>query len=56
MQCRTGDQLTYPILAGMAFDVLAVPPLLDECDRVISQAKLVMDGQRSLLKPSTLEA
>ena len=51
-----GMKETYPVLARMAFDVLAIPPMSDECERVFSQAKLVMGGQRSSLKPSTMEA
>lgn len=49
-------QTTYPKLAQMAFDLIAVPAMSAECERVFSQAKLTVSHQRSRLLETTVDA
>ena len=49
-------QTTYPKLAQMAFDLLSIPAMSAECERVFSQAKLAVNHQRNRLLETTLDA
>ena len=50
------NQSTYPRLAQMAFDLLSIPAMCAECERVFSQAKLTLVPQRNRMMESTLNA
>jgi hypothetical protein len=43
-------------LAQMGLDMAAIPAMSSECERVFSQAKLLIASQRHSLKPDTIEA
>jgi len=43
-------------LAQMALDVLAVPAMSDECERLFSSAKILLSDRRSRLKVDIIEA
>ncbi|XP_044716524.1 uncharacterized protein HRG_10056 [Hirsutella rhossiliensis] len=47
---------TQPDLARMALDVLSVPPMSDECERLFSSAKILLSDRRSRLKIDIIEA
>lgn len=47
---------SQPDLAQFALDVLAVPPMSDECERLFSSAKLLITDRRSCLKMDIIEA
>ncbi|KJZ69655.1 hypothetical protein HIM_10950 [Hirsutella minnesotensis 3608] len=47
---------TQSDLARMALDVLAVPPMSDECERLFSSAKILLSDRRSRLKIDIIEA
>ena len=47
---------TQPDLARMAFDVLAVLAMSDECERLFSNAKIFLNDRRSRLKIDIIEA
>ncbi len=47
---------TQPDLAQMALDVLAVPAMSDECERLFSSAKLLLSDRRSRLGMDIIEA
>ncbi|KAJ6785140.1 hypothetical protein PWT90_08160 [Aphanocladium album] len=47
---------TQPDLAQMALDVLAVPAMSDECERLFSSAKLLLSDRRSRLGIDMIEA
>jgi hypothetical protein len=47
---------TYPHLAKMAFDLLSIPAMSAECERVFSQAKFTATPQRNRINDETLEA
>ncbi|KAF3761314.1 HAT dimerization, partial [Cryphonectria parasitica EP155] len=44
----------FAALSQMAFNVLSIPAMSSECERVFSQGKLTMSSQRRM-KSSTLE-
>jgi hypothetical protein len=46
----------YPTLSKMALDLFSVPAMSAECERVFSQAKLVITSQRHHLNAEILEA
>lgn len=46
----------YSTVAKMAFDLFSVPAMSAECERIFSQAKLVITTQRNSLSEATLEA
>jgi hypothetical protein len=50
------QQATYPKLAQMAFDVLSIPAMSAECERVFSQAKLVVNDTRNRMTNDTIDA
>ena len=47
---------SQPDLAHMALDILAVPPMSDEIERIFSSAKLLLTDRRSRLKMDIIEA
>ena len=47
---------TYPRMAQMAFDILSIPAMSSECERVFSQTKLLLTTQRSRLADEIIEA
>jgi hypothetical protein len=49
-------QSTYPRLSQMAFDLLSIPAMSAECERVFSQARLTISTQRVRLKEDTIDA
>ena len=49
-------QTIYPKLAQMAYDLIAVPAMSAECERVFSQAKLTVSHQRNRLLETTVDA
>lgn len=51
-----GQVGTYPVLSRIALDVLSIPAMSDECERVFSQAKESVPNNRSSISPATLEA
>ena len=54
--CWWRDHRTeFPILSQMAIDVLSVPAMSSECERVFSQGKLTITSQRHRMKGATLE-
>ena len=50
------NQSIYPKLAQMAFDLLSIPAMSAECERVFSQAKLALGQQQNRMTEDTLEA
>jgi hAT family C-terminal dimerisation region len=40
----------------MGLDMLRIPAMSSDCERVFSQAKLMITGQRHRLKPDIVEA
>jgi hAT family C-terminal dimerisation region len=46
----------YPSLARMAYDVLSVPAMSAECERVFSAAKLLLSDRRARMKEDIIEA
>jgi hypothetical protein len=47
---------TQPDLARFALDILAVPPMSDDCERVFSGASILIDKRRSRLGMNIIEA
>jgi hypothetical protein len=43
-------------LAQMGLDMVSIPAMSSECERVFSQAKLLITGQRGALRPDIIEA
>ena len=43
-------------LAQFALDILAVPPMSDDCERLFSGAKIVLEDHRSYLNMDIIEA
>lgn len=50
------QQQGLPMLSQMAFDVLSIPSMSAECERIFSRAKLTSGPQRHSLVSETLEA
>jgi hAT family C-terminal dimerisation region len=49
-------QTTYPKLSQMAFDLLSIPAMSAECERVFSLTKLTITSQRNRMTETTMEA
>jgi len=49
------DPATYR-LAKLGLDMVAIPAMSSDCERVFSQCKLLITGQRNRLKPDIIEA
>ena len=47
---------TYPRLARMALDMLCIPAMSAECERVFSSSKLMVTDRRNRLKDDIIEA
>jgi hypothetical protein len=45
-----------PDVARFALDMLAIPPMSDECERSFSSAKILLNDRRSRLLPDIIEA
>jgi hypothetical protein len=45
----------FPLLAKMAFDILSIPAMSAECERVFSSAKHLLSDSRNALCPETIE-
>jgi hypothetical protein len=52
---QSKDRSTYQ-LARMALDMASIPAMSSECERVFSQAKLLITGQRHRLQADIIEA
>ena len=46
----------YPSLARMAFDILSIPAMAAECERVFSSTKLLLTDRRARMKEDIIEA
>jgi hypothetical protein len=46
----------YPSLARMAFDILSIPAMSAECERVFSSAKILLNDRRARMKEDIIEA
>lgn len=46
----------FPLISRMAIDILTIPSMSAECERIFSQAKLTIGSQRHSLADETLEA
>jgi hypothetical protein len=46
----------YPSLARMAFDILSIPAMSAECERVFSSAKILLSDRRARMKEDIIEA
>lgn|SRR5215469_2341752 len=46
----------YPALAQMAYDILSIPAMSAECERVFSSAKLLLSDRRARMKEDVIEA
>jgi hAT family protein/ankyrin repeat protein len=44
----------YTSLAGMAFDILSIPAMSAECERVFSSSKLLLDDRRNRMKEDSI--
>jgi hypothetical protein len=53
---RLRKQKSTNRVARMALDMLSIPAMSSDCERVFSQAKLLITGQRHRLKPDIIEA
>ena len=47
---------SQPDLARFALDILAVPPMSDECERLFSSCKILLEDRRSRLRMDIVEA
>ena len=46
----------YPYLSRMAFDLLSIPLISAECERIFSRAKRFVPSERNRLKDDIIEA
>ena len=46
----------YPVLSKMALDLLSIPLMSVECERVFSSAKILLTDSRNGLKEAIIEA
>jgi hypothetical protein len=53
---RERGEYLYPTLAGMAYDLFAMPAMSSECERAFSSAKRLIAEQRYNLKSDIIEA
>ena len=56
IQYWTGQAINSPSLAQMALDLLSVPAMAAECERVFSSAKILVSDHRNRLKDDVIEA
>jgi hAT family C-terminal dimerisation region len=52
----TRHEAQDPSLARMAFDILSIPAMSAECERVFSSSKILLDDRRSRMKEDVIEA
>jgi hAT family C-terminal dimerisation region len=45
-----------PSMAQMGFDLLSIPAMSAECERVFSSCKILLSDRRNRLKPDIIEA
>jgi hypothetical protein len=50
------NEAKYPSLARMAFDVLSIPAMSAECERVFSSSKILLSDRRARMKEDIVEA
>lgn len=51
-----GLEARFPNLAMMAYDILSIPAMSAECERVFSSAKKLISDSRNGLSPASIEA
>jgi hypothetical protein len=56
IQYRNGQVVNTPSLAQMALDLLSIPAMAAECERVFSSAKILISDRRNRLKDDIVEA
>ncbi|ERF76287.1 hypothetical protein EPUS_04144 [Endocarpon pusillum Z07020] len=49
------QEASFPLLATLAYTILAIPAMSAECERVFSSAKLLITPNRNHLSPDTVE-
>jgi hAT family C-terminal dimerisation region len=50
------NEAKYPSLSRMAFDVLSIPAMSAECERVFSSSKILLSDRRARMKEDIVEA
>jgi hypothetical protein len=53
---RQSKQPATQRIAQMGLDMASIPAMSSDCERVFSQCKLMITGQRNRLKPDIIEA
>jgi hAT family C-terminal dimerisation region len=53
--CKDTQMQRWPKLSRMAIDILSIPPMSDEPERVFSGARRTVSWDRGQLKPETIE-
>ena len=56
IQYWTGQAINTPSLSQMALDLLSIPAMAAECERVFSSAKILISDHRNRLKNDVIEA
>jgi hypothetical protein len=56
LQYWQGQAINTPSLAQMALDLLSIPAMAAECERVFSSAKILISDHRNRLKDDVIEA
>src|SRR5262249_36933477 len=56
IQYWNGQIINSPSLAQMAMDILSIPAMAAECERVFSSAKILISDHRNRLKDDIIEA
>lgn len=56
LQWWRDHEKAYPILSQLAFDLLSIPGMSSECERVFSQAKKMITVERNRFKSDMVEA
>jgi hypothetical protein len=46
----------YPSLARMAFNILSIPAMSAECERIFNSTKLLLTDRRAQIKENIIEA
>lgn len=54
--CQTAQRCRYPLLSRMAIDVLSIPAMSAEAERLFSSAKKTLDDSWNSLHAATIEA
>ena len=53
--CREEQRIRYPRLSRMAIDMLSIPPMSDEVERVFSGARRTVSWERSRISATKIE-